>query len=145
MSPQVQGTPQDEQDIRKAATEFVTAWNRNDAKGLAACFASDGDLINPAGQIARGRAGVEKLLAEEQNRTFKGTRISVPQKHLSFLKPDIAIVDYEFEIAHLRGADGKETALKGLLTNVLRKEGDRWLIAAARPMVPSPLPATSNR
>ena len=144
MSPQVQGSPQDEQAIRKMATEFIAAWNRNDSKALAACFTTDGDLINPAGRIGRGRSEVEKILSEEQNGVFKGTRISMPQTHLRFLKPDVAIVDYEYEIKGVREPDGKETTLKGLVSSVLRKEGNEWLIAAARPIIPVPLPG-SNR
>lgn len=137
MSPQLQGTPQDEQAIRALGTDFVAAWNRNDSKALAACFTTDGDLINPSGQVARGRADVEKILNEEQNGPFKGSRMSMPQRHVHFLKPDVAIADYEFEIARVRGADGKEITLKGRTSSVLRKDNDKWLIVAARPMIPT--------
>ena len=128
MSPQVQGTQQDEQAIRTLATEFVAAWNRNDGKALGACFASDGDLINPQGRVGRNQREVEKILTEEQNGPFKGSHMSMPQKYLRFLKPDLAIADYDFEIAHVRGAGGKDTNLRGEVSNVLRKEGNRWLI-----------------
>ena len=144
MSPQLQGTPQDEQAIRTMAAEFVAAWNRNDVKALAACFTTDGDLINPVGRAGRGRSEVERILNEEQNGPFKGSRISMPQKHLRFLKPDLAIADYDFEVARVRGADGRDTTLKGLVSTVLRKDGDKWLIAAARPMIPAPLPGAQR-
>jgi len=124
------------------ATEFVAAWNKNDARALTALFTTDGDLINPAGRVARGTTGVETLLTEEHNGQFKGTRLSLPQKHLRFLKQDIAIVDYEYEISHVRGSDGKETSIKGLVSNVLHKNGDKWLIAACRPSIPAPLPGS---
>jgi len=137
----MQGTPQDEQAIRNMSAEFMIAWNKNDSKALAACFTTDGDLINPAGRVGRGRNEVGKIIAEEQSGVFKGTRINMPQKHLRFLKPDVAVADYEFEITGLRGS---ETTLKGLLTSVLHKEGEKWLIAAARPSIPVPLPATNR-
>jgi uncharacterized protein (TIGR02246 family) len=137
MSPQTQGTPQDEQAIRNMVTQFVAAWNRNDAKALAGQFTSDGDLINPAGRIARGKGEVEKLLAEEQSGRFKGTHMSMTLKHLRFLKPDVAIVDEEFEIT---GLQGPQTTMKGLITVVLRKDGDHWLTTSARPMVPVQMP-----
>jgi len=145
MSPQVQGTAQDEQAIRALATEYVAAWNRNDSRALAACFAADGDLINPSGQVARGRTEVERILNEEQNGQFKGSRISMPQRHLHFLKPDVAIADYDFEIARVRGAEGKESAMRGHTSAVLRKDGDKWLIVAARPMIPAQPLARSHR
>jgi len=122
-------------------TEFIAAWNKNDSKALAACFTADGDLINPAGRAGRGRENVAKILTEEHTGPFKGTRIAMPKMHLRFLKPDIAVVDYEFEVT---GLATRETTMRGLLTSVLRKEGDKWLIAAARPSVPSPLPAASR-
>jgi len=141
-SPQMQGTTLDEQAIRNAATEFVAAWNKNDAKALTALFTTDGDLINPAGRVARGRTGVETLFTEEHNGQFKGTRLSMPQKHLHFLRQDIAIADYEYEISNVRGSDGKETSIRGLVSSVLHKNGDKWLIAACRAMTPAPLPGS---
>jgi uncharacterized protein (TIGR02246 family) len=140
MSPQMQGTPQDEHAIRAAAKEFANSWNRNDIAALAACFASDGDVINPAGRVARGRGDVEKLLHDEQNGVFKGSQISMTQTHVHFLKPDLAVADYDFEVSRVRGAGGKETTLKGLQSVVLRRDGDKWLVVAARPMVPTPMP-----
>lgn len=144
MSPQTQGTTQDEQAIRRVAAEFVGAWNKNDAKALAACFSSDGDLINPAGRVARNRSEIEKLLTDEQNGLFKGSRITMPQKHLRFLKPDIALADYEFEISHMRGADGKESSMRGLVSSLFRKDGESWLIAACRPYVAASLPGSQR-
>lgn len=141
MSPQPQGTPQDEHAIRVASTEFANAWNRNDVKALSACFATDGDLINPAGRAARGKEEIEKLLQDEQNSVFKGSRMTVRQTHVRFLKPDLAIADYDFEIARMHGAGGKDTTVTGLQSVVLRKDGDKWLVVAARPMIPTPMPA----
>jgi len=63
MSPQMPETPQDEQAIRTMSAEFMIAWNRNDSKALAACFTTDGDLINPMGQVGRGRNEVQKILS----------------------------------------------------------------------------------
>jgi uncharacterized protein (TIGR02246 family) len=140
MSAQTQATTQDEQAIRNIAEQFEAAWNRNDAKRLAAFFADDGDIINPGGRIARGKTEVEKLFTEEQNGAFKGTRFSMPLKHLRFLKPDIAVAEYEFEI---NGVQGPQQTMKGLVTSVLQRDADKWLIASVRPMVPIPLPSRS--
>lgn len=144
MSPKALGTPKDEQAIRDTAAQFIAAWNRNDGRALAACFASDGDLINSAGRICRGRREVEKLALEGHAGPLKGSHMTMPQKHLRFLKPDLAIAEYDFEVSHVRGADGKESIMKGLTTVVLRKDGDSWLIVAARPMIPLPVPETHH-
>ena len=138
MSPQPLGTPHDEQAIRNLTTELTTAWNRNDANALAALYAQDADLIDPSGRVARGRTEVEKLVKEAHGGPLKGTRISLPKTHVRFLKPDIAIADYDFEIANMRGADGKQATLKGIVTCVLQKTGEKWQIAADRPLIPAP-------
>ena len=144
MSPQTQGTPQAEQAIRTATSDFVKAWNQHDVRAMTACFSTDGDLVTPAGQVARTRNEVEKVINEEQRGLFKTSRLHMPQKHLRFLKPDLAIGDYELEIAGVRGADGKDVTVKGQVSLVMRKDADNWLIAAARAMVPAPRPDNRN-
>ena len=138
MSPRPKGQSQDEHAIRTTAAEFVAAWNRNDVKALAACFTYDGDLMHPTGRVGRGRAEVENLLAEARNGVPRGSRINMPQRHLRFLRPDVAIADYDCEISGVHGTDGKETILKGHISGVLSKEGDRWLVVSARPTLLSP-------
>jgi uncharacterized protein (TIGR02246 family) len=139
----MQGTFQDEQAIRNMSAEFMIAWNKNDSKALAACFATDGDLINPMGQVGRGRNEVQKIFAEGHSGPFTGSRLSMQQKHLRFLKPDIAVADYEFEITGMRDPGGKQTTQKGLVTGVLRKEGEKWLFAASRPSISVPPPGAN--
>jgi uncharacterized protein (TIGR02246 family) len=137
MSPQTQGTAQEEQAIRDLITKFVAAWNKGDGKVMATHFTTDADVIDPGGRIARGRKEVEQMFQDEQAGVFKGTHFSMPFSHLRFLKPDIAIADNDFEID---GVNGPVSTLKGMVTLVVRKDGDKWLITSARPMVPVRLP-----
>jgi hypothetical protein len=47
-----------------------------------------------------------------------------------------------FEISGLKGPEAKELPVrKGLSTNIATKQGDKWLIAALRGMVPAPGPS----
>jgi uncharacterized protein (TIGR02246 family) len=137
MSPQSQGNVQEEQAIRALITQFVAAWNKSDGKVMAAHFTTDGDVINPTGRIARGRTEVEQMFKDEQAGVFRGTHFSMPSSHLRFLKPDIAISDNDFVID---GVKGPVSTLKGMVTLIMRKDGDKWLITSARPMVPVQLP-----
>ena len=41
--------------IHARTQEFLAAWNRHDAKEMAAVWAPDGDLVNPFGRAAKGR------------------------------------------------------------------------------------------
>jgi len=49
----------DEAGIRATDEVFAAAWNKHDAKAMAATWAKDGDLVNPFGRVAKGRAEVE--------------------------------------------------------------------------------------
>jgi len=79
-------------------------------------------------------------LAEQFAGVYKGATIKITTASIRFLKPDVALVNGSFEVSGLQGLDGKELPVrKGLSTNVLMKQGDKWMIAALRGMVPAPV------
>ncbi|QDU26882.1 SnoaL-like domain protein [Anatilimnocola aggregata] len=61
--------------IRAESSTFVTAFNKRDAKAVAALFTEDGQYIDDAGRKFSGRAAIEKEYAEHfaQNPTAKIT------------------------------------------------------------------------
>lgn len=137
----MKGRGGDEDAIKKVFADFAAAWEKDDAKGMAAFWADDGDLINPAGRVGKGRAEVEKLLADEHSSLFKGTRITFTVSGIRFLGRDVAIYDAAYEVVGAHGPDGKELPpQKGLLTSVLVKKSGQWRTVAARPMMPAPPP-----
>jgi uncharacterized protein (TIGR02246 family) len=135
MSPKAQGATHDQQAIRELVAQFIEAWNRDDVKTMAAAFADDGDLIDPGGRVARGKDQLQRMFADEHAGHFKATRFNLTPTHLTFLKPDVALADYEFEIDDVKGP---RSTFKGLVTFVLRQDAGKWLIASARPMAPVP-------
>src|SRR5258706_2478929 len=66
----------DEAAIRKVFAGFGDAWGKDDAKSMASHWAEDGDIVNPQGRRANGRAEIEKLFADEHSTAFKGTHIT---------------------------------------------------------------------
>ena len=68
----------DEAAIRAAVESYVAAYNRGDAKAVAAHWSDSGEWISPSGQRFQGRQAIEKemqtLFAEN-----KGVRIEVHQ------------------------------------------------------------------
>src|SRR5215831_1817020 len=58
------GTLDETPAVKKTAADFAAAWNKHDAKAVAACWAKDGDLIDPHGVQSNGSAEVEKFFAE---------------------------------------------------------------------------------
>src|ERR1043166_3916446 len=67
------GARESEEAIKDWSEQFVAAWNRDDAKALANLWTEDGDLINPFGRHANGRAQIEQLLESEHTAQMKST------------------------------------------------------------------------
>ena len=127
-------------DIKKTNADFAAAWNKHDPKAMSSWFADDGDLINPAGQVARGKAEVEKLFTMEQTGPMKGSTFSSTCGAPRMLKPDVALVDCSFEVQNVQMPDGKMGPLKGGYTVVMTSQGGAWKVSAGRAMVPPPPP-----
>src|SRR5437773_2646733 len=105
--------------IKKVQDDFSAAWGKPDAaKTMAAMFAEDGDLVNPLGEEADGRAGVEKLFTREQSTVFKGSTLALTLAKVRMIKADVAIGEGSYEVTGAHGPDGKAMNLKGLYTIV---------------------------
>ena len=129
----------DEDAIKKVQDDFSAAWGKPDAaKNMAAMFAEDGDVVNPVGEEADGRAAVEQLFTKEQGTVFKGSTLTLTPGKSRMIKPDVAIGEGKFEVTGAHTPDGKPLAMKGLYTIVLVKAKGKWWISAIRPMVPAP-------
>ena len=133
------GQSADDAAIRKQVDQFAASWNKGDAKAAAQFFSDDGDYVSSTGQRGDGRAGVEKVLTEQYTGVYKGATLKNTVTSIRFLKPDVAIVNGTFEVSGMQGPDGKALPVrKGLSTIVAVKQGDKWVYAALRGMVPAP-------
>ncbi len=135
------GPEEDAKAVSARGQEFVAAWNKDDAKGMAALWAPRGDLINPFGRVAQGRAEVEKLFADEHAGVMKGTTFKVESEGVRVLGPTAAIMDWDVDVVGMVGPDGKAMPpLKHHITVVLAKRAGTWWIEAARPVLYAPPP-----
>jgi uncharacterized protein (TIGR02246 family) len=127
--------------IKKVADDFSAAWGKPDAaKKMAAMFADDGDLVNPMGEEADGKAAVEKLFEREQGTMFKGSTLVLTVGKVRMLKPDVALGEGTWELTGVHTPDGKTMNQKGMFSIVLVKAKGKWWISALRPMSPPPMP-----
>jgi uncharacterized protein (TIGR02246 family) len=137
------GNAEDERDIRGIGAQIQEAWNKGDAKMIAALWLTDGDYVSSTGRTASGRDQVEKAFAEQWAAIYRRTRIAHTLTNVHFLRRDIAIADGAFEITGMKDTSGKALGRRsGLTTIVASKKGDRWYVAALRGMVPT-VPAGS--
>ncbi len=131
----------EEDAIRKIAADVMSAWNTGDAGAYAALFATDADFIGPSGERFESREEIEKNYADLFAGSLKGTNLTSSITSIRFLQADVTLVDGTYEITGSKDAEGQDMPpMKGLYTSVIVKQGDKWLRACHRPMVPIEVP-----
>lgn len=127
--------------IRATDEAFAAAWNKHDAKAMAATWAKDGDLINPFGRVAKGRDEIETLIQDEHSKAMKQSTYSPGAMSVRFIEPDIAFVEQDVEISGITGSDGSAAPLmKVHINRVVQKKDGKWLTVTARPVIYPPHP-----
>lgn len=119
--------------------QFEEAWNRHDPQALAATFAPDAVLINPAGRVARGRAEIEQLFADEQGGVMKGTRFSHRLTDVRQVAPGLVFLDEQITIAGARDPRGRPLPDQQIHAALLMQQrGGTWQVLEARPYALAP-------
>ena len=134
-----------EKEVRSVEEAFVTAWNKHDPKAMAAGWAPDGDLINPFGRWAAGRAEVEKLFSDEHTTVMKGSTYSLNNFKARFPSPAIGYADWDGEITGMQSQDGAAIPpFKHHVAALFAKKAGHWWIVAARAMAFLPPPGAPS-
>ncbi len=139
VSAQIQ-TPQaaDEKAIRASAEEFVTAFNKGDAKRIGALWTTDCEYVDETGRIFRGRDTIEKeyaaFFAANPGLKMETSISSVRIIGHSAIEDGTAIV---------KNANGVIMS-QASYTVIHLKEGDKWLMASVRERATPSLSKHSN-
>lgn len=129
----------EEDAIRARVKEYVAAYNRGDAKGVAAIYSQDGTHTYALGFTHRGRPEIEKGLGNLLAGPWKGTQIQITPERIRLLGEAVAVEEATFVLSGLKMAAGVQAGgVKGLCLAVYRKQGQRWFAAAVQCMVPPP-------
>jgi len=122
-----ESNPQEEAAITKTAEAFVEAFQKGDAKAVAAFWMPDGDYVDPAGRVLLGRPAIEKdfekLFAEN-----KGLKLRIEVASLRFPTPDTAVEDGTTGVL---APDGSVPS-RARYTNFFTKKNGQWLLASVR-------------
>ncbi len=117
----------DAEAIRATARDFAAAFNKGDARTVAAQWTENGECIDADGVLVRGRAAIEQAFAE----FFKDhpqARIEVLVGSIRFPAPDLAV-----EEGLLRQSSAGKDLPTTTLYNVTHvRAGGRWLTAVSR-------------
>ena len=123
--------------IGKRVSDFQEAWNKHDAKAIAAFWAEDGDLINPMGMVGMGRAEVEKVVAGDLAGFIRDGVSTFTVKHIRYVKSDVIVLYMTHEVGDGHAPDGSVIpTMKVMVAVTAMKKGGTWWWLAARPMIP---------
>lgn len=118
----------DEKDaIFNNAKTFVAAFERGDAKAVAALWAEDGDYVDVAGRQLQGRAAIENAFQDFFSEN-QGTKLRIDVVSLRFITPETAVED---GITSLTFANGSPLD-QARYTNVHVKKNGQWLLQSVR-------------
>jgi uncharacterized protein (TIGR02246 family) len=116
---------------RRAA--FIAAYNRGDAKAVAAFWTPDATYIDQVGQEYQGRAAIEQLY-EKVFAARKGAELTIDVTSAKQLSPDVVLEDGTTEVTSTGGGPG--TAAR--FTAVLVKKDGEWYLQSVHDSVAYP-------
>ncbi len=119
--------PSAESEIRATAVAFVQAFNRGDARAVAALWTADGTAADDNGTIYKGRAAIEAQYAE-LFKAMPGARMEVSVKSIDFPTPTTAIEDGIAQVVSENG--GPPQASRYTVMHI--KQDGMWLMASER-------------
>ena len=108
---------------------FSDAWSRGDAAAAASFFTADGVRVGAAGDVQEGRTEIEAAYEQLLGGPFAGARVTQERGSVRMLTPDLAVWRGAMAIQPAGGGP----VIKGHVVQVMRREGDRWLILEADP------------
>lgn len=125
----------EEKVIRDGAQAFADAFNRGDAKAIAALCVPDCTMIDESGEVIKGREAIQKTY-ETVFKERTGRQMEVEVTSVQFPTESVAIEDGVSKVTSKRGGPPAETRYTAI--DVL-KDG-KWQLASVRE-----LPGESNR
>lgn len=134
---------QDAAQIRALQARQAEAWSKHDASAYASLFAESGDVVNVLGWRWKGRSEITQKLAAAFAFVFRDSTLTITDVSVRFLTPQIAVAHVSWSMTGAKAPPGMPEPRQGIQTQVLQKQGNKWLIAAFQntnsiPEVPFP-------
>src|ERR671939_770226 len=114
--------------IRELVAQMVAAWNSGDMRAFASLFTADASYITGRGQWLKGRQAIEE---EFSTRDTQESAVIISDTQIKLLTQDVALVNNTWEMKGPTNQKAGGAPLRsGIITQVLIREGEIWLIAA---------------
>lgn len=126
--------------IRATATAFAEAFNRADAKAVAALWTPEGDFIDEAGTVTRGQEALEKKYADFFAAN-PGAQMTIAIDSLRALGPDTVVEEGRATVT--LAPSGPATS--GRYTAIHVRRDSKWLMASVRDLPATPTTLRETR
>jgi uncharacterized protein (TIGR02246 family) len=137
-SAHAQPAGKEEDALRKRAEAFVEAFNKGDARALAALFTSAADLVDQEGHHLKGRKAIEEAYQKFFAQS-KGAKLFITITAVRLAKPDLALEDGLTEVLV---PDSPPSAAR--YSNVYVKQDGQWYLESVREAIAVP-PTSSEK
>lgn len=132
-------TVEDRRIVSALPDKFSKAWAQHDARGLAAIMSKDVDFVN-VGAIWLHGPDFETYHERILKGRFKSSTNTPLVTKVSFIRPDIAVVRWSWEVQGETLADGSPSPPRyGLMTFIVERRGGAWLVTNAQNTNAGPL------
>jgi uncharacterized protein (TIGR02246 family) len=120
-------SPPDEKSVRATAEAFTDAFNRGNAKEVAALWTPDGSLMDESGKLFKGHAAIDAAYAAFF-KAHPGAKIEIAIKAVEFVSPTVAVEDGVARVDSDEAAPPTATRYNVVHT----ASGGKWLMASVR-------------
>jgi uncharacterized protein (TIGR02246 family) len=128
-----QAKAQEEPGKGKRVREFIAAFEKGDAKAVAAFWTENADYVDQTGREYKGRPAIEKMY-ENVFAGKKGMKLNIIVTSARMVGTDVAIEDGITEVTPADG--GLPSAAR--FSAVLVKKGGEWYFESVRDSIPHP-------
>jgi uncharacterized protein (TIGR02246 family) len=115
------------------AQDFIAAFNRGDAKAVAAFWTPDAEYTDQVGHQTRGREAIQKLY-EKVFATRKGAKLNIIVTSAKLVTPDVAREEGINEVTPADGGPGTAARFSAVL---VKKDGE-WYLESVQESVARP-------
>ncbi len=117
----------------KRAQAFIAAFEKGDAKAVAAFWTKDGDYVDQIGRQIKGREAIEKLYTKFFA-AQKGAKLSITVTSLKQVGADVALEDGITEVTPADGGPGSTARFSAVLV----KQDGEWYFESLRESISHP-------
>jgi uncharacterized protein (TIGR02246 family) len=114
-------------ELRRLTEAYTQAWNKGDAKAVAALHTTEGLRVGVDGRVAVGRKAIEQAMLETLTGPYRGTRLGLVEGQATRAGQDVYVAEGTFTITG--GMPPADHPTRGRYVHTIVRLNGRWLIA----------------